>query len=84
MIFFSARHERIPGTFGRLGRLRDPGHGAGRDTVIEFLSQETAMKMTKALIVVAALAISTFMIGVGKYNAQYAEAPHSFPSHHAA
>jgi hypothetical protein len=42
------------------------------------------MKATKALIIIAALAIATFMIGVGKYNAQYAEAHHSFTSHHAA
>ena len=42
------------------------------------------MKVTKALIVVAALALATFMIGVGKYNAQYADAHHSFTSHHAA
>jgi hypothetical protein len=41
------------------------------------------MKAIKALIIVAALAIATFMIGVGKYNAQYATAPHSFSSHHA-
>ena len=42
------------------------------------------MKVIKALIIVAALAIATFMIGVGKYNAQYADAPHGFSSHHAA
>jgi hypothetical protein len=42
------------------------------------------MKITKALIVVAALALATFMIGVGKYNAQYADAHHSFASRHAA
>ncbi len=42
------------------------------------------MKATKALIIVAALAIATFMIGVGKYNADYADAPRSFTSHHTA
>ena len=42
------------------------------------------MKTTKALIIVAALAIATFMIGVGKYNAQYADNHHSVTSHHAA
>ena len=42
------------------------------------------MKTTKALIIVAALAIATFMIGVGKYNAQYADNHHSATSHHAA
>ncbi len=43
------------------------------------------MKAIKALIIVAALAIATFMIGVGRYNAQYADAHHtSFTSHHAA
>ncbi len=42
------------------------------------------MKAIKALIIVAALAIATFMIGIGKYNAQYADAHHGFSSHHAA
>jgi len=42
------------------------------------------MKVTKALIVIAALALATFMISVGKYNAQYADAHHGFASHHAA
>ena len=54
------------------------------DFIIEFLSQETAMKTIKALIIVAALAIAAFMIGVGKYNAQYVDAHHGFSSHHAA
>ena len=42
------------------------------------------MKVTKTLIVIAALAIATFMIGVGRYNAQYADSHHSFTAHHAA
>jgi len=42
------------------------------------------MKTTKALIIVAALAIATFMIGVGKYNAQYADAHHSISQRHTA
>lgn len=63
---------------------RDFGHASGRNILIEFLSQETAMKAIKALIIVAALAIASFMIGVGKYNAQYADAHHGFSSHHAA
>ena len=63
---------------------RDFRHAGGRNILIEFLSQETAMKAIKALIIVAALAIATFMIGVGKYNAQYADAHHGFSSHHAA
>ena len=64
--------------------LRDSGHSITRKTVIEFLSQETAMKAVKALIIVAALAIATFMIGVGNYNANYADAHHSVASRHAA
>jgi hypothetical protein len=64
--------------------LSDSGHAESRNTIIEFLSQETAMKAIKALIIVAALAIATFMIGVGKYNAQYADAHHGFSSHHTA
>jgi hypothetical protein len=72
------------GTFRRSPRRSDPGHAAGENIVIEFLSQETAMKAIKALIIVAALAIATFMIGVGKYNAQYADVHHGFSSHHAA
>jgi hypothetical protein len=62
----------------------DPSHAESGDFIVEFLSQETAMKVTKALIVIAALALATFMIGVGKYNAQYADAHHGFTSHHAA
>jgi hypothetical protein len=42
------------------------------------------MKTTKALIIVAALAIATFMIGVGRYNAQYADAHHGVSQHHVA
>lgn len=42
------------------------------------------MKAVKALIIVAALALATFMIGVGKYNAHYADAHHSVSAHHAA
>ena len=42
------------------------------------------MKTTKALIIVAALAIATFMVGVGRYNAQYADAPHGVSVHHTA
>jgi hypothetical protein len=42
------------------------------------------MKVTKALIVIAALALATFMIGVGRYNAQYADAHHSSAAHRAA
>ncbi len=42
------------------------------------------MKVTKALIVIAALALATFMIGVGRYNAQYADAHHSSTAHRAA
>ncbi len=61
-----------------------PVTARGRTLIIEFLSQETAMKTTKALIIVAALAIATFMIGVGKYNAQYADAHHSISQHHTA
>ena len=55
-----------------------------RILVIEFLSKETAMKVTKALIIIAAFAIATFMIGVGKYNAQYADAHHSVSQRHTA
>jgi hypothetical protein len=65
-------------------RPSDPGHAESGDFIIEFLSQETAMKAIKALIIVAALAIATFMIGIGKYNAQYADVHHGFSSHHAA
>ena len=64
--------------------LSDLGHAERRSFIIEFLSQETAMKTTKALIIVAALAIATFMIGVGRYNAQYADAHHSVSQHHVA
>jgi hypothetical protein len=42
------------------------------------------MKAVKALIVVAALAIATFLIGVGNYNAHYADAHHTLASKHAA
>ena len=42
------------------------------------------MKVTKALIIIAAFAIATFMIGVGRYNAQYADARHSVSEHHTA
>jgi hypothetical protein len=82
MIFFQPRDAREP--FGIPRRRSDPGHAGCRTILIEFLSQETAMNVTKALIVIAALALATFMIGVGKYNAQYADARHGFTSHHAA
>ena len=42
------------------------------------------MKTAKALIVLAALAIAVFLIGVGKYNADYADAHHTLNSRHAA
>jgi uncharacterized ion transporter superfamily protein YfcC len=42
------------------------------------------MKTTKALIVIAALAIATFLIGVGKYNTDYADAHHGAVLKHAA
>ena len=41
------------------------------------------MKLAKALIVIAALAIAMFLIGVGKYNTDYADAHHSVALKHA-
>jgi len=42
------------------------------------------MKTTKALIVITALAIATFLVGVGKYNADYADSHHDAVLKHAA
>jgi hypothetical protein len=42
------------------------------------------MTATKVLIVIAALAIATFLIGVGKYNTDYADAHHGVALKHAA
>jgi len=42
------------------------------------------MKFEKALIVVCALAIAGFLIGVGKYNQHYADAHHPVTTMRAA
>jgi hypothetical protein len=42
------------------------------------------MKLEKALIVVCALAIAGFLIGVGKYNQHYADAHHPMSVKRAA
>lgn len=81
---FSGWHNYILRSRRGVVALRDRSHADGRIILIEFLSQETAMKTTKAMIIVAALAIATFMIGVGKYNAQYADARHSVSQRHTA